>query len=59
MTFRWYGGGALAKTIGIFDDRTMALDFDKKGIQKVILNLDALKKEFPSVMARCLLFFPG
>ena len=52
-------GGALAKILGIFDDVATALDFDEKGIQKVISDLDALKKEFPSVMARHLSFFPG
>jgi hypothetical protein len=36
-----------------------ALDFDEKAVQKVITNLDDLKKELPGVVARCLAFFPG
>jgi type I restriction enzyme R subunit len=35
-----------------------ALDFDEKAVQKVITNLDDLKKELPGVMAKCLAFFP-
>ncbi len=44
---------------GIFDDVATALDFDEKAVQKVITNLDDLKKELPGVVARCLAFFPG
>ncbi len=45
--------------LGIFDDVATALDFDEKAVQKVITNLDELKKELPGVVARCLAFFPG
>lgn len=36
-----------------------ALDFDEKAVQKVITDLDELKKELPAQAAKCLSFFPG
>jgi type I restriction enzyme R subunit len=61
-TNRVYPGkthGLIVDYLGIFDDVATALDFDEKAVQKVITNLDELKKELPGVMARCLAFFPG
>ena len=37
---------------------TTALDFDEKAVQRVITNLDELKKDLPGQMTRCLAFFP-
>ena len=51
--------GLIVDYLGIFDDVATALDFDEKAVQKVISNLDELKKELPGVVARCLAFFPG
>ena len=51
--------GLIVDYLGIFDDVATALDFDEKAVQKVITNLDGLKKELPGVVARCLVFFPG
>ena len=51
--------GLIVDYLGIFDDVATALDFDEKAVQKVITNLDELKKELPGVVARCLAFFPG
>ena len=51
--------GLIVDYLGIFDDVATALDFDEKAVQKVITNLDDLKKELPGVVARCLAFFPG
>jgi len=61
-TNRVYPGkthGLIVDYLGIFDDVATALDFDEKAVQKVITNLDDLKKELPGVVARCLSFFPG
>jgi type I restriction enzyme R subunit len=61
-TNRVYPGkthGLIVDYLGIFDDVATALDFDEKAVQKVITNLDELKKELPGVVARCLAFFLG
>jgi type I restriction enzyme R subunit len=61
-TNRVYTGkthGLIVDYLGIFDDVATALDFDEKAVQKVITNLDELKKELPGVVAKCLGFFPG
>jgi type I restriction enzyme R subunit len=61
-TNRVYPGkthGLIVDYLGIFDDVAKALDFDEKAVQKVITNLDELKKELPGAVARCLAFFPG
>jgi len=61
-TNRVYPGkthGLIVDYLGIFDDVATALDFDEKAVQKVITNLDDLKKELPGVVAKCLAFFPG
>tara|TARA_R110002049_G_scaffold47725_1_gene137890 strand:+ start:6561 stop:9515 length:2955 start_codon:yes stop_codon:yes gene_type:complete len=60
-TNRVYPGkthGLIVDYLGIFDDVATALDFDEKAVQRVITNLDELKKELPGVVARCLAFFP-
>jgi type I restriction enzyme R subunit len=51
--------GLIVDYLGIFDDVATALDFDEKALQRVITNLDDLKKELPGVVAKCLAFFPG
>jgi type I restriction enzyme, R subunit len=51
--------GLIVDYLGIFDDVATALDFDEKAVQKVITNLDELKKELPGQSAKCLSFFPG
>ena len=60
-TNRVYPGkthGLIVDYLGIFDDVATALDFDEKAVQKVITNLDELKKELPGVVVKCLAFFP-
>lgn len=60
-TNRVYPGkthGLIVDYLGIFDDVATALDFDERAVQKVITNLDDLKKELPGVLAKCLAFFP-
>jgi type I restriction enzyme R subunit len=53
-TNRVYPGkthGLIVDYLGIFDDVATALDFDEKAVQKVISNLDELKKELPGQVA--------
>lgn len=50
--------GLIVDYLGIFDDVATALDFDEKAMQKVITNLDELKKELPGQVTKCLAFFP-
>lgn len=60
-TNRIYPGkshGLIVDYLGIFDDVATALDFDEKAVQRVITNLDELKKELPGLVANCLSFFP-
>ena len=61
-TNRVYPGkthGLIVDYLGIFDDVAGALDFDEKAVQKVITDLEDLKKELPVQVAKCLSFFPG
>jgi type I restriction enzyme R subunit len=61
-TNRVYPGkthGLIVDYLGIFDDVAKALDFDEKAVQKVITNLDTLKKELPGQATKCLAFFPN
>lgn len=62
-TNRVYGNdkahGLIVDYIGIFDDVAKALDFDEKSVQKVITNIDEVKKELPKLMKKCLGYFNG
>lgn len=61
-TNRLYTGkthGLIVDYLGIFDDVATALDFDEKAVQRVITNLDELKKDLPGQVAQCLSFFPN
>jgi type I restriction enzyme, R subunit len=51
--------GLIVDYIGIFDDVANALDFDEKSVQKVITNIDEVKKEISNLMKKCLRYFPG
>ena len=51
--------GLIVDYLGIFDDVATALDFDEKAVQRVITNLDELKKQLPAQMTSCLAFFPN
>ena len=51
--------GLIVDYLGVFDDVARALDFDEKAVQKVITNIDNLKSELPSAVAKCLAYFPG
>jgi type I restriction enzyme, R subunit len=62
-TNRVYGSekthGLIVDYIGIFDNVANALDFDEKSVQKVITNIDEVKKELPKLMKKCLGYFNG
>lgn len=49
--------GLIVDYIGIFDDVARALDFDEKAVQKVISNIDELRKSLPVQMQKFLAFF--
>lgn len=51
--------GLIVDYIGIFDDVARALDFDEKAVQKVISNIDEIRKSLPMQMQKCLAFFAG
>lgn len=50
--------GLIVDYIGIFDNVAKALNFDETSIQKVITNIEEVKKKFPSLMDDCLKCFP-
>ena len=62
-TNRTYGTGKthglIVDYIGIFDDVAKALDFDEKSIQKVITNIEEVKKQIPGLISKCLSHFHG
>ncbi len=62
-TNRVYGqdktNGLIVDYIGIFDDVAKALDFDEQSIQKVITNIEEVKKRFPALIHKCLEYFIG
>jgi len=62
-TNRVYGqeksNGLIVDYVGIFDDVARALDFDEKSVQKVITNIESVKKEIPRLISKCLEYFPG
>lgn len=51
--------GLIVDYVGIFDDVARALDFDEKAVQRVVSNIDELKKALPVQMGKCLAFFAG
>ena len=51
--------GLIVDYIGIFDDVAKALNFDETTIQKVITNIEEVKKVFPNLIAKCLAYFPN
>ncbi|WP_278932811.1 type I restriction endonuclease subunit R [Parabacteroides johnsonii] len=51
--------GLIVDYIGIFDDVAKALNFDESTIQKVITNIEEVKKVFPNLMEKCLAYFPN
>ncbi|MFZ3149732.1 MAG: hypothetical protein WA137_11935 [Methanothrix sp.] len=51
--------GLIVDYIGIFDDVARALDFDEKAVQRVVTDIEELRKTLPLQMEKCLAFFTG
>jgi type I restriction enzyme R subunit len=51
--------GLIVDYIGIFDDVAKALDFDEKAVQKIVTDIEELRKDLPLHMEKCLAFFAG
>lgn len=51
--------GLIVDYLGLFDDVAQALAFDEASIDKVISNIDELKKEIEPAKAKCLRWFEG
>lgn len=51
--------GLIVDYLGIFDDVARALDFDEKAVQRIVTDIDELRKELPLKMQNCLAFFSG
>ncbi len=51
--------GLIVDYIGSFDDVARALDFDEKAVQRVVSNIDELRKALPVQVQKCLTFFAG
>ena len=51
--------GLIVDYIGIFDNVAKALDFDEASMRKVITNIEEVKKQFPSLLKKCLTYFLG
>lgn len=51
--------GLIVDYIGIFDDVARALDFDEKAVQRVVTDIEELRKALPLQMEKCLAFFAG
>ena len=51
--------GLIVDYLGVFDEVARSLDFDEKSVQQVISNIDALKSQLPTTVAKALAYFPG
>jgi type I restriction enzyme R subunit len=51
--------GLVVDYLGIFDDVAKSLEFDEKGMQRVVSNIAALRDKLPGAMQKCLAYFPG
>ncbi len=51
--------GLIVDYTGIFDNVARALDFDEKSMMKIITNIQELKKQFPTLLKKCLSYFYG
>lgn len=49
--------GLIVDYIGVFDNVKKSLDFDIEEMQKVVSNINSLKKELPKAMKKCLSHF--
>jgi len=50
--------GLVVDYIGVFDDVVRSLNFDQKGIDKVVSNIRQLEEILPNAIRQCLKYFP-
>ena len=51
--------GLIVDYLGIFDDVAQAIQFDEKGITRVVTNINELVAALPATAQKCLAWFPG
>lgn len=51
--------GLIVDYLGVFDDVAKSLAFDETSVQRVVSNIEELKKQFAPAIAAALAFFPG
>jgi type I restriction enzyme, R subunit len=51
--------GLIVDYLGVFDDVAQAIQFDEKGITRVIKNISELMHQLPEAVQKCLAYFPG
>ncbi|MGX5653297.1 type I restriction endonuclease subunit R [Geodermatophilus nigrescens] len=51
--------GLIVDYLGVFDDVAKAFKFDEKSVQRIVSNIEELKKELPQAVEAALSFFPG
>jgi len=51
--------GLIVDYLGVFDDVAQALQFDEKGVQQVVSNIEELKSMLPGALQKCLAYFAG
>jgi len=51
--------GLIVDYLGVFDDVAKALEFDEKGFQQVVSNIESLKQKLPGAVQKCLAYFAG
>ncbi len=50
--------GLVVDYIGVFDNVVKSLNFDHKGVDRVVSNLDQLEQDLPEKINNCLKYFP-
>lgn len=51
--------GLIVDYLGVFDDVAKALEFDEKGMRKVVSNIESVKDQLGPTIEKCLAHFPG
>lgn len=51
--------GLIVDYLGIFDDVSLALQFDEKGVRKAVSNIAELVDKLPGLLQKCLAYFAG
>ena len=51
--------GLIVDYVGIFDDVAKALSFDAEAVEKIISDIEKVKRNVPEYVAACVQFFPG